>query len=58
MNEVIMGLVLILTITTAVALGVASGYLIITGILNAFARKPQGAQPGTPALTPQAVAGD
>jgi len=53
-----MGLVLILTITTAVALGVASGYLIITGILNAFARKPQGAQPGTPALTPQAVAGD
>lgn len=52
-----MGLVLILTISTAVAFGVASGYLIITGILNAFARKPQ-TPTGTPALAPQGVAGD
>jgi hypothetical protein len=53
-----MGLVLILTITTAVAFGVVSGYLIITGILNAFARKPQGANPSAPVLAPQSVTGD
>jgi len=53
-----MGLVLFLTITLAVAFGVVSGYLIITGILNAFARKPQTAKPAAPALAPQGVTGD
>jgi len=57
-NEVIMGLVLILTISIAVAFGVGSGYLIITGILNAFARKPQGGNPSAPAFAPQGVSGD
>ena len=53
-----MGLVLILTISTAVAFGVGSGYLIITGILNAFARKPEGGKPSAPALAPQGISGD
>ncbi len=53
-----MGLVLVLTISLAVAFGVASGYLIISGILNAFARKPQSANPATPALATQGVTGD
>ena len=52
-----MGLVLIFTISLAVAFGVASGYLIISGILNAFARKPQ-IPSGSPTLAPQGVAGD
>jgi len=52
-----MGLVLILTIGIAVTFGVVSGYLIITGILNAFARKPAKAEQA-PALATQGVAGD
>jgi len=51
-----MGLVLILTISIAVAFGVVSGYLIITGILNAFARKPE--MSAAPELVAQGVAGD
>jgi len=39
------------------AVGVFSGYFIITGILNAFARKP--AKPeATPVLAAQGVSGD
>jgi hypothetical protein len=52
-----MGLVLLLTISLAVAFGVVSGYLIITGILNVFARKPD-TPSATPSLAPQGVAGD
>ena len=51
------GLVLVLTITLALAVGVGSGYLIIGGILNAFARKPQEPK-SAPALAPQGVTGD
>ena len=58
MNEVFVGLVLISTIGLAVAFGVASGYLIITNILNAFARKPEGSKPNAPALAAQGVTGD
>ncbi|MGZ4816520.1 MAG: hypothetical protein ACXVZV_13980 [Terriglobales bacterium] len=57
MSQLVMGLVLILTISIAVAFGVASGYLIINGILNAFARKPETAK-AAPALAPQGMAGD
>ncbi|HUN89185.1 MAG TPA: hypothetical protein VMU28_10365 [Terriglobales bacterium] len=57
MSQVAMGLVLILTIGIAVTFGVVSGYLIITGILNAFARKPAKAEQA-PALATQGVAGD
>jgi len=57
-NQLVMGLVLILTISTAVALGVASGYLIITGILNVFARKPETAKSAAPALATQGMTGD
>ena len=53
-----MGLVLILTIAIAVAFGVVSGYLIITGILKAFARKPATPSGQAPALAPQGMAGD
>jgi hypothetical protein len=53
-----MGLVLVLTIGLAVAFGVVSGYLIITGILNTFARKPQSAQSSAQALVAEGVAGD
>ena len=58
MNGVFVGLLLISTIGLAVAFGVASGYLIITGILNAFARKPEAAKPNAPALATQGVSGD
>ncbi len=34
-------LVLILAVSLAMAFGVATGYLIISGILNAFAHKPE-----------------
>ena len=53
-----MGLVLVLTIALAVAFGVVSGYLIITGILNAFARKPVGVQSASPVLVAEGMAGD
>jgi hypothetical protein len=52
-----MGLVLMVTISIAVAFGVASGYLIITGILNVFARQPETAK-AAPELATQGVAGD
>jgi hypothetical protein len=39
-----------------VAFGVVSGYLIISAILNAFARKPS--QPSAPVLVADGVAGD
>lgn len=58
MSQVTMGLVLILTITMAVAFGVVSGYLIITGILNALARKPASSKPAAPALAVEGMAGD
>lgn len=57
MNELFVGLVLVSTIGLAVAFGVTAGYLIISGILNAFARKPEGGKP-TQTLAPQGVAGD
>jgi hypothetical protein len=52
-----MGLVLVLTIGLAVAFGVVSGYLIITGILNVFARKPQTVAASAPAFA-EGMAGD
>lgn len=39
------------------ALGVASGYFIISGVLSLFARKPNRSKP-TPSLAAQGVAGD
>jgi hypothetical protein len=55
-NLFVMGLVLILTVSLGITLGVVSGYLIISGILNAFARKPVAAN-AAPALV-HSVAGD
>jgi hypothetical protein len=52
-----MGLVLVLTIGLAVAFGVVSGYLIITGILNVFARRPQTVAASAPAFA-EGMAGD
>jgi hypothetical protein len=50
-------LILVLTIGLGMAFGVASGYLIISGVLNAFAHKPE-AQTTAPALATQGVTGD
>ena len=52
-----MGLVLILTISIGMTLGVVSGYLIIAGILNVFARKPQSEQVA-PVMAAQGASGD
>lgn len=57
MNQLVMGLVLIMVTSLGMAFGVVSGYLIIAGILNAFARKPLEAE-GTPVLATQGVSGD
>jgi hypothetical protein len=57
-STLIMGLVLVLTIGLAVAFGVVSGYLIITGILNVFARRPQTIAAAAPVLAAEGVAGD
>lgn len=50
-------LILVLTIGLGMAFGVASGYLIISGVLNAFAHKPNN-QSSAPALVTQSVSGD
>ncbi len=50
-------LILVLTISLGMAIGVGSGYLIIAGVLNAFARKPETAKAALTHAT-QGVAGD
>jgi len=45
-------------VVLAGALGVASGYLIISGILNMFAHKPEAAKPSAPVMATSGVAGD
>ena len=50
-------LILVLTIGLGMAFGVATGYLIISGVLNAFAHKPK-TQNAAPALATQGVSGD
>jgi hypothetical protein len=52
-----MGLVLLVTISLGIGLGVLSGYWIISGILSVFARKPETPQQA-PALATQAILGD
>ena len=49
--------VILMTISLAVAIGVGSGFVIISAILNAFAHKPQQVETA-PALVPQGVSGD
>ncbi len=39
------------------AVGIAAGYYIISGILSAFARKPEQGK-GTPVMAAQGVSGD
>ena len=50
-------LILVLTIGLGMAFGVATGYLIISGVLNAFAHKPK-EQSQAPALATQGISGD
>lgn len=57
MIHLVTALILVLTITLGVAFGVASGYLIISSVLGAFAHKPK-TQESAPALLTQGVAGD
>jgi hypothetical protein len=49
--------ILFMTVGLAVAIGVGAGFLIISAILNAFARKPQKLE-ATAELVPQGVTGD
>jgi len=49
--------VLFMTVSLAVAIGVGTGFMIISAILNAFAHKPQPAETA-PALVTQGVTGD
>lgn len=57
MNPLVSALILLLAVSLAMAFGVATGYLIIAGILNAFAHKPATSQSEmAPAHT--GVAGD
>jgi len=56
-SHLVTGFVLISTILLAMAVGVGSGYFIISAILNGFARKPQETK-AAPALAPQGVTGD
>lgn len=58
MNTLGTAVILVSTILLAVAIGVGTGYYIISAILNAFARKPQQAAPQAPALVTQGVSGD
>jgi hypothetical protein len=51
-------LILFSTVVLAMALGVVSGYLIISGVLQAFAHKPKSQNPTAPSLVTQGVAGD
>jgi hypothetical protein len=51
-------LILVSTILLAVAIGVGTGFFIISAILNLFARKPEQAAPQAPALVTQGVTGD
>ncbi|HWR17635.1 MAG TPA: hypothetical protein VN577_22590 [Terriglobales bacterium] len=50
-------LILILTITLGMTFGVVSGYLIITGVLGVFARKPK-TEKASLAPATQGIAGD
>jgi hypothetical protein len=50
--------ILVSTILLAVAIGVGTGFFIISAILNAFARKPQQPSQSAPALVTQGVTGD
>jgi hypothetical protein len=50
--------VLILTVTFGVAVGVGTGFFIISAILNAFAHKPQQPSNTAAVLVTQGVTGD
>ena len=57
MNHLATALILILTTTLGMAFGIATGYLIISAVLSAFAKKPETAK-GALAHAAQGVAGD
>jgi hypothetical protein len=46
-----------MTVTLGVAVGVGAGFLLISGILNAFANKPQQVE-AAPAMIAHGVTGD
>ena len=58
MNTLGTAVILVSTIVLAMAVGIGTGYYIISAILNAFARKPQQSAPQAPALVTQGVTGD
>jgi hypothetical protein len=56
-NHLVTASILFFTISVGMAFGVISGYVIISGVLNLFARKPKEQDPA-PSLAAQGVAGD
>jgi hypothetical protein len=50
-------IILILTTTLGMAFGIATGYLIIAGVLSVFSKKPE-MEKGALAHATQGVAGD
>ena len=58
MNTLGTAVILVSTVVLAMAIGVGTGYFIISAILNAFARKPQQPTQSAPALVTQGVTGD
>jgi len=57
-NHLVTAFVLILTVTFGVAVGVGTGFFIISAILNAFAHKPQQPSNTAAVLVTQGVTGD
>ena len=57
MNTLSTAFIVFFTITLGMGFGVATGYLIITAVLNLFARKAEPSKP-EPALVAQGVSGD
>ena len=57
MNTLSTAFIVFFTITLGMGFGVATGYLIITAVLNLFARKPEPSKP-EPTLVVQGVSGD
>jgi hypothetical protein len=56
-STLVTAFVLLMTVSLAVAVGVGTGYLLISGILSAFAHKPKQVE-AVPAMVAHGVTGD
>jgi hypothetical protein len=57
-SHLVTAFVLIFAVTSGVAIGVGTGFFIISAILNAFAHKPQQPSSAAAVLVAQGVTGD